>query len=220
MGNGAAEETPPTASDISDIGDAPSQRQEESSSATAGAGTTAGAGAEGSAGEADDFGASGTDGDLGTLEQLEGLRSELEAVNERHLRLAAEFDNYRKRITREREEVRRRAEAELVGGLLDALDDLQRVSSYDAEDTTAEAVLEGIRLVEKKVRRALESAGLEAIEAEGHYFNPDSMEGIMTVPADSPEEDDVVADVFQTGYRYGGTLLRPARVQVKKYDES
>ncbi len=211
MGNAAADERTPTASDISDIADATSMRQEESSSSTA-------PGAEAGAGEADEFGPSGTDEDRGTLEQLEGLRSELEAVNERHLRLAAEFDNYRKRINREREEVRRRAEAELVGGLLDALDDLQRVSSYDAEDTTAESVLEGIRLVEKKVRRALESAGLEAIEAEGHYFNPDSMEGIMTVPTDTPEEDDVVAEVFQTGYRYGGTLLRPARVQVKKYE--
>lgn len=212
MGNGAADESPPTASDISDVADATSQRQEESSSGTAR--PAAEAGAE----EADEVGVSDTDGDAGTLEQLEDLRSELEAVNERHLRLAAEFDNYRKRINREREEVRRRAEAELVGRLLDAVDDLQRVSSYDAEDTTAEAVLEGIRLVEKKVRRVLESAGLEAIEAEGHYFNPDSMEGIMTVPADSPEEDDVVAEVFQTGYRYGGTLLRPARVQVKKYE--
>lgn len=170
--------------------------------------------------EGEEVGASSvTDDSSGTLQQLEDLHRELEAVNERHLRLAAEFDNYRKRINREREEVRRRAEADLVASLLDAVDDLQRVAAHDQEDTTADAILEGVRLVEKKVRRALESAGLESIDAEGHYFNPDSMEGIMTVPADTPEEDDVVADVFQKGYRFSGTLLRPARVQVKKYEE-
>lgn len=153
-----------------------------------------------------------------SLAELEGLQAELEALNDRHLRLAAEFDNYRKRINREREEVRRRAEAELAARLLDGLDDLRRVGSYESGTTTVEALLEGVGLVEKKLRRALEAAGLERIEAAGEFFNPETMEALMTVPAEHPEEDDVVEDVLQSGYRFHGILIRPARVRVKKYE--
>lgn len=149
--------------------------------------------------------------------QLEALQRELEALNDRHLRLAAEFDNYRKRVDRERAEIRARAQAELVKGLLDTLDDLQRVATIDVSTTTAEALAEGILLIEKKLRHALESAGLEPIHAEGEFFNPLTMEAVATVETDRPEEDDAVADVFQKGYRFKDHLIRPARVRVRKY---
>lgn len=154
-----------------------------------------------------------------SLEQLEGLQAELESLNDRHLRLAAEFDNYRKRANREREEIRLRGEADLVTKLLDPLDDLRRVSGVEQEATSVEALLEGIRLVEKKLRRVLESEGLEPIDPADEYFNPETMEALMTAPAEHPEEDDVVDQVFQPGYRFHGSLLRPARVRVKKYEE-
>lgn len=152
-----------------------------------------------------------------TQAQLEGLQKDLEALNERHLRLAAEFDNYRKRIERERTELWARAQADLVKQLLDTLDDLQRVIDVDATGATAASVVEGVALIEKKLRHALESAGLEPIDPAGEFFNPATMEALMTVPAEHPEEDDVVADVFQKGYRFKDHLIRPARVRVKKY---
>lgn len=74
--------------------------------------------------------------------------------------------------------------------------------------------------MEKKFRAVLESAGLESMEAEGKPFDPELMEALMTVPTTDPGEDDRVADVFQKGYRFNGTLVRPARVRVLKYDES
>jgi molecular chaperone GrpE len=151
--------------------------------------------------------------------RLEEARAEMDALRDRHLRLAAEFDNYRKRIDRERSELRGRAQAELVRDLLDAIDDLQRVSGYAAESAAAGALSDGVDLVQKKLLRALESAGLETIEARGEPFDPTSMEALATVPAAHPEEDDVVAEVFQKGYRYQGLLVRPARVQVKKYQD-
>jgi molecular chaperone GrpE len=153
-----------------------------------------------------------------TMEQLESLQSEMASLNDRHLRLAAEFDNYRKRIDRERAELWSRAQAELVKTLLEALDDLQRVESIDVERATVETLHEGIRLVEKKLRRSLEVAGLESIDAEGEFFNPAIMEALMTLPAEHPEEDEVVADVFEKGYRFKDLLIRPARVRVKKYE--
>nr|PZN90862.1 MAG: nucleotide exchange factor GrpE [bacterium] len=154
----------------------------------------------------------------GAVEQLAKLQAELEALNDRHLRLAAEFDNYRKRVERERTELWGRAQGELAKRLLEVLDDLQRVSELDVATATAASLLEGIQLVEKKMRHALESMGLEPIDPRGEFFNPETMEALMMLPAESPEEDEVVVDVFQKGYRFKGHLIRPARVRVKKYE--
>jgi molecular chaperone GrpE len=149
---------------------------------------------------------------------LDQLQSELEAARERHLRLAAEFDNYRKRVARDQMESVARAQAGLVGRLVDVLDDLERVTHH-SENSTVESLLNGVELVERKLRSTLEAAGLERIAAEDALFDPAVMEALMTVPADSADEDDHVADVFQPGYRYQGVLLRPARVRVKKFED-
>ncbi len=148
---------------------------------------------------------------------LDQLQSELEAARERHLRLAAEFDNYRKRVAREQTESVARAQANLLNKLVDVLDDLERVAHH-SENATRDALLHGFELVERKLRQTLESSGLERIEAEAALFDPATMEAVATVPADAPEEDEHVADVFQPGYRYQGVLLRPARVRVKKFE--
>jgi molecular chaperone GrpE len=148
---------------------------------------------------------------------LDQLQSELEAARERHLRLAAEFDNYRKRVAREQTESVARAQALLLNKLVDVLDDLERVAHH-SESASSEALLHGIELVERKLRQTLETSGLERIEADDEVFDPATMEAVATVPAESPDEDDHVADVFQAGYRYQGVLLRPARVRVKKYE--
>jgi molecular chaperone GrpE len=131
-------------------------------------------------------------------------------------RLAADFDNYKKRNERERAETTARAQADVVRRLLEVVDDLERVAAF-AEDTPA-PLLEGVQLVERKLLQILSSLGLERIEAEGATFNPATMEGLATVPAETPEEDDVVADVFQQGYLFKGQVLRPARVRVKQHE--
>lgn len=151
--------------------------------------------------------------------EVEELRTELDTLNDRHLRLAAEFDNYRKRNDRDRQSLASRLQVQLVRPLLDVLDDLERVVA-SASEGDGESLAEGARLVEKKFRAVLESAGLESLDAEGRPFDPEVMEALMTVPTADPDEDDRVADVFQKGYRFSGTLVRPARVRVLKYDES
>lgn len=143
---------------------------------------------------------------------------ELTEVRDRYLRLAAEYDNYRKRAERERGESWNRAQAQVIERLLDALDDLQRIAHFTPETASAQALLEGAQMVERKLFRALEAAGMEAIEAEGQPFNPEVHEALTTVAAETREEDHTVADVFQKGYRFKGTLLRPARVRVKKFE--
>lgn len=157
------------------------------------------------------------DGGTSAVDELKG---ELDALNDRHLRLAAEFDNYRKRNERDRNLLAARLQVDLVRPLLDILDDLERVSeSADTGTAGAESVGEGVRLVEKKFRSVLEAAGLEVLDVAGRPFDPSEMEALMTVPTDDPEQDDHVADVFQKGYRFRDTLIRPARVRVLKFEE-
>jgi molecular chaperone GrpE len=143
--------------------------------------------------------------------------AELAATKDRLLRLAAEFENYRKRVERERSENMVRAQAQLLERLLEPLEDLARIADYDPETTPAGALHEGAEMVEKKFLRAMEAAGLETIEAAGKPFDPTLHEGLTTVPTDKPEEDDTVAQEYQKGYRFKGVLLRPARVVVRKY---
>ena len=138
-------------------------------------------------------------------------------VRDKYLRLAAEFDNYRKRTTRERAEAGTRAQGELVKHIVDSLDDLGRVMAVDPASTDARSVVQGVDLVTKKLLKALTAAGLEVIDPVNQTFDPALHEAVATEPALSPEDDHVVSQVFQPGYRFAGQLLRPARVVVRQW---
>jgi molecular chaperone GrpE len=150
-------------------------------------------------------------------EVIETLSTALEELEDRHLRLVAEYDNFRKRTVRERIQQTERAQADLVRSLLESLDDLARVSEHGSADHDATAILEGIELVETKLLRALEQAGLKHIEAVGETFNPEVHDALVAVSTDRPEEDDVIAHEIGKGYLFKGILLRPSLVQVMKY---
>lgn len=145
------------------------------------------------------------------------LRGKLEILTDRHLRLAAEFENYRKRSRSELAQSGIRAQARLIASLLEALDDLEGVAALDPEATPAAAVLDGIVLVERKLFQLLEEAGLEEVDASGASFDPNVMEAMTRAPADSEAEDDTVEQVFRKGFLFGGQLVRPARVSVRKF---
>jgi molecular chaperone GrpE len=158
-------------------------------------------------------------GEVGEVEvQVEELRREVEFLNDRHLRLAAEFDNYRRRSQNQLGEAGTVAQARLIGTLLAVLDDLERVNALDPEAASVEAVLEGVALVHRKLVQLLEEAGLETLDPEGESFDPTIMEALSRVPAEDPEEDDTVERVFQRGFLFSGHLVRPARVSVRKYE--
>lgn len=141
------------------------------------------------------------------------LEEQLGEAQERHLRLAAEFDNFRKRVARERIELTDRAQAALVMRLTDILDDLDRIASSDPS-TPPSVLLEGTLLVDKKLRKELEAAGLERIDPVGQTFDPSLHEAVSALAPPSPADDHKVAATFQVGYRFKGNLVRPARVQV------
>jgi molecular chaperone GrpE len=137
---------------------------------------------------------------------------------DKYLRLAAEYDNYRKRSVRERQEASVRGQADLLRGILDALDDLSRFAHVDPATTDTKTVVEGVAMVEKKMLKTLSGIGLEVISPVDQTFDPSHMEAVATEPALSPEDDHVVAKVYQQGYLFNGQLLRPARVVVKQWN--
>ena len=138
--------------------------------------------------------------------------------HEKYLRLAAEYDNFRKRSSKERQEAQARGQAELLKSMLDVLDDIGRFAHVDPATTSAETVVEGVSMVEKKLQKTLGGLGLEAVDPAGEPFDPALHEAVMTEPAASAADDHMVARVFQLGYLFNGQLLRPARVVVKQWN--
>jgi molecular chaperone GrpE len=141
------------------------------------------------------------------------VEQDLAELKDRHLRLAAEFDNYRKRVARERIELSDRAQAIFIARLLDVLDDLDRLVASDP-GTAADTLRGGLSLVDRKLQKELEAAGVERIDPAGQPFDPAEAEAVSIVPPPDPSKDHIVAATFQVGYRFKGTLVRPARVQV------
>ena len=146
------------------------------------------------------------------------LFQRLNEQRDKYLRLAAEYDNFRKRTARERTETTARAQADLIKQLLDGLDDLSRFAHVDPATVDSMTVVQGVEMVEKKMLKALTSAGLEMVDPVDQTFDPTLHEAVATEPALSPEDDHVVARVYQAGYLFNGQLLRPARVVVKQWN--
>jgi molecular chaperone GrpE len=138
--------------------------------------------------------------------------------NDKYLRLAAEYENYRKRTTKERMEMTARAQGDLLKALIDPLDDLARVIEQGKAASDPKTVLDAIEVVDKKMMKSLAAAGLEVLNPVGAPFDPQLHEAVSTVAAATPEEDHLVAAVFQPGYRFNGQLLRAARVVVKQWN--
>ncbi len=147
-------------------------------------------------------------------QRADRLQGELDACQERHLRLAAEFDNFRKRIARERIELGDRAQAAFVMRMLDVLDDLDRVVSDQGTEVSDQVIKDAVVLIDRKLRKELQAAGLERLDPAGQPFNPAEHEAVSAVPPPEPAQDHTVSATFQTGYRFKGQLIRPARVQV------
>jgi molecular chaperone GrpE len=143
-------------------------------------------------------------------ERLALLERERDEVIDDLKRVAADFDNYRKRVARDQEALVARAAERLVKELLPVLEDLER--ALVAADEHEEAKLEeGVRLVHRSLAAALSKEGLEEIPTEG-AFDPHVHEALLSQPSEA--EEGTVIEVLQKGYRLGDRVLRPARVVV------
>ena len=135
-------------------------------------------------------------------------------ATDKYLRLAAEFDNYKKRSLKERTESHTRAQADLVAKLVDALDDLARFAHVDPAQTDAKTMHDGVDMVERKFWKQLDAIGVTRIDQAGVPFDPNQHEAVTMAPAAAAAQDHTVGAVLQPGYKIGDALIRPARVVV------
>ena len=144
---------------------------------------------------------------------LDALRRERDALQDRLLRTAAEFDNYRKRVDRERKDLREFLLAEALSDLLPVVDDLER--ALQATGSDADALRKGVELIHQQMLDLLRKRGAKAIEAVGTDFDPRIHESVMLESSEAHREGEVIAE-FRRGYMLGERLLRPSMVKVAK----
>ncbi|HEY7186329.1 MAG TPA: nucleotide exchange factor GrpE [Vicinamibacterales bacterium] len=143
---------------------------------------------------------------------LDELRREKEALQDRLLRTAAEFDNYRKRVDRERRDLAEYTAADVVVEMLPIVDNLERALAAAPE---ADPLRKGVELIHKQMLDLLRKRGVKAIEALGADFDPNFHQAVIHEPSSEHREGEVIEEL-QRGYLLGDRLLRPAMVKVAK----
>lgn len=147
--------------------------------------------------------------------ELEKLRDEIAQWKEKYLRLAAEFDNYKKRKERESEEVWKIANANLLKNILPIADDLERSVASAKNHGDFEALVAGLELVHSALLKVFEAEGVKQIQAVGEAFNPEIHEALLQVEKAGVPPHTVVEE-HEKGYMLGDRILRPAKVLVSK----
>ena len=138
--------------------------------------------------------------------------AELVDLKDKYLRLAAEFENYKRRTTKERIELFKTASQELMVALLPVLDDFERARNATAVTTDANAVRESIDIIQSKLNKALQHKGLTAMEAKGGDFDAELHEAITQIPAPSDDLKGKIVDEVEKGYYLGDKVIRHAKV--------
>ena len=149
-------------------------------------------------------------------EEIINLRKQVDEYKDKHLRLYADFDNFKKRNAKERLEMMLTAGKDVIQEMLPVVDDFERAikSAENAKDMTA--VKEGMNLIYHKLVKNLESKGLKAIESIGKEFNVEQHEAITEIPAPTPDMAGKVIDEVEKGYYLNDKLIRFAKVVVGK----
>jgi molecular chaperone GrpE len=145
----------------------------------------------------------------------EKLKDELQREKEKFLRLFAEFENYKKRTSRERIELFSTASEDVMKTLLPILDDFERALTHIEEDKEAEELRKGVLLIYQKLINTLEQKGLKPVKVEkGDPFNADNHEAITQIPAPSEEMKGKIIDIVEKGYKLGDKIIRFPKVVI------
>ena len=144
----------------------------------------------------------------------ESLTNQLAEANDKYTRLVAEFDNYKKRTSKERVELIQTAGQRIISKLLPVLDDFDRALTAMAGAQDIEAVKQGVELVNNKFRKLLENEGLKEMETTGQPFDADFQEAITSIPAPSEDLKNKVVDTVEKGYFLNDKVIRFAKVVI------
>jgi molecular chaperone GrpE len=155
---------------------------------------------------------------IATRSELKRVEAETAELKDRLARRQADFENYRKRVERERSETYNRVVADVAAKLLPVMDNLKRALEAEASVEASESdefrhFLSGVDLISKQLNGVLEALGIKPITAIGEQFNPHLHEAVVTEATDEYEPDTVIQEIL-TGYRLGDKLIRPALVKV------
>jgi molecular chaperone GrpE len=155
---------------------------------------------------------------VATRAELKRLEGEVKELKESLARRQADFENYRKRMERERAETYNRVVADIAAKLLPVLDNLKRALETEASVEATESdefrhFLSGVDLIYKQLNGVLEALGVKAVSAVGERFNPHLHEAVVTEPTDEYDPDTVMQEIVR-GFRLGDKLIRPALVKV------
>ena len=145
--------------------------------------------------------------------ELETLKSEHETLKNQYVRLAADFDNYRKRQAQERESLLKYGTVECLTKMVEVIDNFDRAMKSIDKIDNVEKMKENFSILNKQFMESLTKMGLEVITAEGQTFDPNIHEAVMKTPTTEYPEETIIAEL-QKGYKYGDKVLRPALVNV------
>jgi len=151
--------------------------------------------------------------DLSPDEKMEVLKSEVDSYNEKFMRVAADFDNFRKRIERDRLQQSLRIKGEVVSKFLEVIDTIDKANESEYPDL--ESSVQGLSGIQKLVSSFMGSMNIEKFDPEGEQFDFRFHEALTTVEKEGVEPNTIV-DVVQSGYKLEGEVLRPAKVVVSK----
>ena len=149
-------------------------------------------------------------------DETDKVRQELAEAKDKYLRLAAEFENFRRRTAKERIELVQTAGKDVIQSLLEILDDSDRAMKQLETSEDLATIKEGISLVFNKLHSALQQKGLKVMDSKGQDFDPDMHEAITEIPAPTPDMAGKIIDVIQPGYYLNDKLIRYAKVVVGK----
>ncbi|WP_172249696.1 nucleotide exchange factor GrpE [Saccharibacillus deserti] len=156
-------------------------------------------------------------GEVISVEELQARVQALSAQSEEYMqRLArsqADFDNFRKRTIREKEELGKYASSKLISELVPVIDNFSRALDTTPEGENAESFVKGVKMIHRQFENVLQAEGLTAMETVGQPFNPEFHQAVMTVESDEVEEG-IVVEELQKGYMLKDKVLRPAMVKV------
>ncbi|MFD0792212.1 nucleotide exchange factor GrpE [Mucilaginibacter litoreus] len=142
------------------------------------------------------------------------LKDELAQANDKYLRLYAEFDNFRRRTIKEREEARKTEGKDIIVALLPVLDDFERALRAMDKATEVSSVKEGVELIQNKLKNTLTQKGLKEMQSIGKPFDADLHEAITSVPVPADEQKGLVIDEMEKGYELNDKVIRFAKVIV------
>jgi molecular chaperone GrpE len=147
-------------------------------------------------------------------DEIELLKRQLEDLNDKHLRLIAEYDNFRKRTLREKMELSKSAGEGLLLGLLPVIDDFDRARAHLGTASDLDAVKEGIDLIYNKFKEFLKQQGVTEIETEEQEFDSELHEAVTKIPAPSEDKKGKIIDCIQKGYKLNDKVIRYPKVVV------